>query len=101
MFVGIALVIVYVVWGSTRLAIRIMVEQMPPSVSAGTRLLTAGILVATAFAAYQAGAVRLGRRVHRALTLGIGLGNDRSRGGSWTPAGRPLGAARTPSRGHD
>jgi drug/metabolite transporter (DMT)-like permease len=44
MLVGITLVIVYVVWGSTYLAIRIMVEQMPPLVSTGIRFLAAGIL---------------------------------------------------------
>jgi drug/metabolite transporter (DMT)-like permease len=44
--VGTALGIVYVVWGSTYLAIRIMVEEMPPLVSAGVRFLTAGLLVA-------------------------------------------------------
>jgi drug/metabolite transporter (DMT)-like permease len=50
MFVAIALAIVYVVWGSTYLAIRIMVEQMPPLLSAGIRFLTAGILVAAVLA---------------------------------------------------
>lgn len=43
--VGVALGIVYVVWGSTYLAIRIMVEQMPPLVSAGLRFLAAGGVV--------------------------------------------------------
>jgi drug/metabolite transporter (DMT)-like permease len=50
MFVAVALGVVYVVWGSTYLAIRIMVEQMPPLVSAGLRFLTAGILVAAVLA---------------------------------------------------
>jgi drug/metabolite transporter (DMT)-like permease len=44
--IGVALGIVYLVWGSTYLAIRIMVEEMPPLVSAGARFLTAGLLVA-------------------------------------------------------
>ena len=35
LLIGIALGIVYVVWGSTYLAIRIMVEDMPPLVGAG------------------------------------------------------------------
>ncbi|MFC4591929.1 EamA family transporter [Sphaerisporangium corydalis] len=48
LLVGTALAIVYVVWGSTYLAIRIMVEEMPPLVSAGVRFLTAGVLVAGA-----------------------------------------------------
>jgi len=46
MLIGAALGIVYVVWGSTYLAIRIMVEEMPPLVGAGVRFLTAGLLVA-------------------------------------------------------
>jgi drug/metabolite transporter (DMT)-like permease len=46
MLIGAALGIVYVVWGSTYLAIRIMVKEMPPLVGAGTRFLTAGLLVA-------------------------------------------------------
>src|SRR5262245_58802014 len=50
LFVAIALGIVYVVWGSTYLAIRIMVEQMPPLVSAGSRFLTAAILLAAVLA---------------------------------------------------
>ncbi|GAA5015325.1 hypothetical protein GCM10025734_63770 [Kitasatospora paranensis] len=41
-----ALGIVYVVWGSTYLAIRIVVETMPPFLSAGVRFLTAGLLLA-------------------------------------------------------
>lgn len=51
MFIVIALGIVYVVWGSTYLAIRIMVEEMPPLLAAGTRFLTAGLLVAGALVA--------------------------------------------------
>jgi drug/metabolite transporter (DMT)-like permease len=51
MLVGVALVIVYVVWGSTYVAIRIMVEEMPPLVGTGVRFLTAGTLVAGALAA--------------------------------------------------
>lgn len=53
MFVVIALGIVYTVWGSTYLAIRIVVEEMPTLVAAGIRFLTAGILVAAALAAYR------------------------------------------------
>ncbi|MFD3331428.1 EamA family transporter [Streptomyces sp. NPDC058700] len=41
-----ALGIVYVVWGSTYLGIRIVVETMPPFLSAGTRFVTAGLLLA-------------------------------------------------------
>ncbi|CAM5657901.1 EamA family transporter [Streptomyces narbonensis] len=41
-----ALGIVYVVWGSTYLGIRIVVETMPPFLSAGVRFVTAGLLLA-------------------------------------------------------
>ena len=51
MAVAAALGIVYVVWGSTYLAIRIMVEQMPPLVGAGSRFMAAGILVGAVLAA--------------------------------------------------
>jgi drug/metabolite transporter (DMT)-like permease len=37
--------IIYVVWGSTYLAIRVMVETMPPLLGAGVRFLLAGLLV--------------------------------------------------------
>jgi drug/metabolite transporter (DMT)-like permease len=40
-----ALWVVYVVWGSTYLAIRVTVETMPPLLSAGARFLTAGLLL--------------------------------------------------------
>jgi len=40
-----ALWIVYIVWGSTYLAIRIMVETMPPLLSAGVRFFAAGALM--------------------------------------------------------
>jgi drug/metabolite transporter (DMT)-like permease len=51
MLIGAALGIVYAVWGSTYLAIRIMVGEMPPLVGAGVRFLTAGLLVATVLVA--------------------------------------------------
>jgi drug/metabolite transporter (DMT)-like permease len=40
-----ALVTVYVVWGSTYLAIRVMVGTMPPLLSAGARFIIAGLLL--------------------------------------------------------
>jgi drug/metabolite transporter (DMT)-like permease len=39
--------VVYVVWGSTYAAIALVVETMPPLMSAGLRFLTAGALLAT------------------------------------------------------
>ncbi|MFC6983777.1 EamA family transporter [Streptomyces cirratus] len=41
-----ALTLVYVLWGSTYLAIRIVVQTMPPFLSAGARFITAGLLLA-------------------------------------------------------
>jgi drug/metabolite transporter (DMT)-like permease len=38
-----ALIVVYVVWGSTYLAIRVVVETMPPLLSGSIRFLVAGV----------------------------------------------------------
>ncbi|MFF8833576.1 EamA family transporter [Streptomyces sp. NPDC015131] len=46
-----ALAIVYVVWGSTYLGIRVVVETMPPFLSAGVRFVLAGVLLAALLAA--------------------------------------------------
>ena len=43
--VALALGIVYVVWGSTYLAIRVVVEDLPPMASASWRYLVAGLLL--------------------------------------------------------
>ena len=43
--VWVALAIVYVVWGSTYLAIRVTVETLPPLFAMGTRFLIAGLIV--------------------------------------------------------
>jgi drug/metabolite transporter (DMT)-like permease len=42
-----ALAVVYVVWGSTYLAIRVVVEDTPPMLSAGLRFFTAALLMGT------------------------------------------------------
>ena len=73
LLVGVALGVVYVAWGSTYLAIRVMVEQMPPLLGSGTRALGACVLVAAGLAAWR-GWQRL--RVTRAQFAGcaaIGL----------------------------
>src|SRR5438093_12150981 len=41
-----ALGVVYVVWGSTYLGIKVAVETLPPLLTAGSRFLTAGLLLA-------------------------------------------------------
>jgi drug/metabolite transporter (DMT)-like permease len=43
--VVVALLIVYIVWGSTYLAIALMIETLPPLLAASVRFLTAGILM--------------------------------------------------------
>ena len=50
--VAAALLIVYVVWGSTYLAIAYMIETLPPLLAAGVRYATAGVLMLGALAAY-------------------------------------------------
>ncbi|MCP3820735.1 EamA family transporter [Streptomyces sp. A3M-1-3] len=53
-----ALAIVYVLWGSTYLGIRIAVETMPPFLSAGSRFIVAGLLL-TALVAWRQGPAAL------------------------------------------
>jgi drug/metabolite transporter (DMT)-like permease len=48
--VALALGIVYVVWGSTYLGIRVVVADAPPLTSMGLRFLTAGVLLGTVLA---------------------------------------------------
>ena len=50
--VAVALLLVYVVWGSTYLAIAVMIETLPPLLAAGTRFLVAGLLMLTAVVAH-------------------------------------------------
>ncbi|MEU9147125.1 EamA family transporter [Streptomyces sp. NPDC048349] len=73
-----ALLLVYVVWGSTYLGIRIVVETMPPFLSAGARFITAGLLLAGAVAwrsgpaALKATRAQLGSAVLVGLLLILG-----------------------------
>ncbi|MGW0030651.1 EamA family transporter [Streptomyces sp. NPDC003314] len=58
-----ALGIVYVVWGSTYLGIRVVVETLPPFLSGGARFVTAGLLLAGIIAWRQGpAALRVTRR---------------------------------------
>lgn len=43
--VALALVVVYIVWGSTYLGIKVVVEEVPPLTGMGSRYLTAGVLL--------------------------------------------------------
>ena len=58
-----ALTTIYVVWGSTYLAIRVMVETVPPLLGSGVRFLVAGAIFAAVLVARRgAGALRVSRR---------------------------------------
>ncbi|MER8046362.1 EamA family transporter [Streptomyces sp. NPDC094032] len=67
-----ALGIVYVVWGSTYLGIRIVVETLPPFLSAGTRFVTAGLILA-GIIAWRQGPAAL-RVTPRELASAVGVG---------------------------
>ena len=43
--IWIALIAIYIIWGSTYLAIRYMVETIPPFIGAGMRFISAGVLL--------------------------------------------------------
>ena len=78
--VWIALLIVYVVWGSTYFGIKIAVETIPPLLAAGTRFLTAAVLLG-AILALRGTSLRITRAELGAsavaggllLALGVGL----------------------------
>ena len=55
----IALAIVWVVWGSTYLAMRVAVETIPPFVMAGIRYTIAGVLMTLILAAFNRHALRM------------------------------------------
>jgi len=58
-----ALVVVYVVWGSTYLGIRIVVEEAPPLTSMGLRYTSAGLILGAILAVSGGGRrLRITRR---------------------------------------
>ncbi|MFJ8621764.1 EamA family transporter [Kitasatospora sp. NPDC093550] len=71
--VWLALAIVYVVWGSTYLAIRIVVETMPSFLSAAARFLAAGLLLAGYLLVRQgpAGLKVTGRQLASSALVGV------------------------------
>lgn len=73
LLVAAALGIVYVVWGSTYLAIRIMVEEVPPLTGAGTRFLAAGLVLAAVLASCRGwrGLAVTGRQLRGCFLLGM------------------------------
>lgn len=61
-FAWVALGVVYLVWGSTYLAIRFTLESMPPMLSAGARFLLSGVLLCVALLVFAGpGAFRMTR----------------------------------------
>ncbi|HET6356701.1 EamA family transporter [Streptomyces sp.] len=68
-----ALAIVYVVWGSTYLGIRVVVETMPPFLSAGARFIVAGLILAGLVAWRQGASALKVTRVQLASTAVVGL----------------------------
>jgi drug/metabolite transporter (DMT)-like permease len=78
--VWLALGIVYLIWGSTYLAIRVAVETMPPLLTAGVRFFCAGLILAAAIALRRGlPRLRIDRRQLLATTIVglalIGVGN--------------------------
>ena len=77
--IWIALAIVYVVWGSTYLGIKIAVDTIPPLIAAGSRFLTAALLLA-AILAWRGTSLRITRAelgasaIAGGLLLGLGVG---------------------------
>ena len=68
-----ALWIVYVIWGSTYLAIRIMVETVPPLLGAGARFVIAGAVMVAVLALRRGVATVRLTRAQLASALAIGL----------------------------
>ena len=77
--VWIALLVVYIVWGSTYFGIKVAVETIPPLLAAGSRFLVAGLLLA-AVLAWRGRSLRIRRDevvasgVAGVLLLGLGVG---------------------------
>ena len=77
--VWIALLVVYVVWGSTYMGIKIAVDTIPPLFAAGSRFLVAALLLA-AVVAWRGASLRVTRRelvasaMAGGLLLGLGVG---------------------------
>ncbi len=77
--VWIALLVVYVVWGSTYFGIKVAVETIPPLLAAGSRFLVAALLLA-AILAWRGTSLRVTRAeivasaIAGGLLLGLGVG---------------------------
>jgi drug/metabolite transporter (DMT)-like permease len=83
--------VIYLVWGSTYLGIKLAVETLPPFLMAGARFLTAGVILCTAVRLRSAVPMPTRRDVREALVgavLMCLLGNGLSTWGmQWAPSG--------------
>jgi drug/metabolite transporter (DMT)-like permease len=85
--------VVYVVWGSTYLGIRVMIETMPPLLAAAIRYGSAGVILAVVLALRGGvGRFRVSRReLASAVLIGailLGVGNSGvTLGERWVPSG--------------
>ncbi|MFD7440690.1 EamA family transporter [Streptomyces sp. NPDC059909] len=68
-----ALAIVYVVWGSTYLGIRVVVETMPPFLSAGARFIAAGLILSAIIAWRQGPSALKATRAQLTSAAVVGL----------------------------
>lgn len=71
----VALLAVYTIWGSTYLAIKVVVETMPPLLTAGARFLIAGLIMyaASIARARRSGDVPRAHHWRSAAIIGLGL----------------------------
>ena len=72
--VWLPLVTIWLVWGSTFLGTSVMVQTFPPLLGAGSRYLTAGLVLIAALALTRRDALAVTRRqVRSAVTMGLGI----------------------------
>ena len=97
--VWVALGVVYVAWGSTYLAIRVMDRTIPPLLGAGVRFLAAGAMLAVGLTLWRRRLPRIAaRRASLALVsvllLVAGNGGVATPSATWPPALRPCSSRR-------
>jgi drug/metabolite transporter (DMT)-like permease len=90
--IWVALLVLYVVWGSTYLAIRFAVESLPPFLMAGVRFLLAGTVLYT-WRRARGDAAPAGREWRSAAVVGLLLLVGGNGGVSWAEQHIPSGVA--------
>ena len=89
-----ALLTIYLVWGSTYLAIKIAVRTQPPLLSSGTRFITAGLVLA-AVVVMTRRSLRVSRRELASSLASSRAGSGRKRHAEYfRPNGSPTSALR-------